>query len=390
MSIRIGIMLRAQNEKGGVGLYTRNIVSELLKLDRDNKYVLFCKEKGAAGPFAGFPNVTVRFVRGFNKAWWDQVAIPVACWREGIDVLFHPKFTAPLLAPCPVVMTVHGADWFVPEQAKFYKPLDIYYIRAFMPLYFRKSACVISVSQLTTDNFNRVLRLPSGKVRTVYLAPARHFHRVDDPELLKAVRTRYSLPERFILTLTKRGGGERKNLGRVFEAFADYHGRVEQPAALVVGGKDCHLFRGEYGLSSNGWGRDIQFPGWIDQDDLPAVYSLADLYLYPSNLEAFPVPITEAMACGTPIVTSDANGLREIAGDAALLVDPDDSGAIADAVFQIHSNPELRRELSRRGLARAQRYSWDECAVKTLDILTEAASARRLAPSRTSRGPQIE
>lgn len=381
MTIRIGIMLRALSEKGGIGVYTRNIVSELLKLDRENEYLLLYQKEEDVGAFSTFPNAKEKLVRGSNKAIWDQVAIPAACWREGLDVLFHPKFTVPMLAPCPTVMTVHGADWFIPEQAQFYRPLDVYYVRAFMPQYFRKCSFVISVSQLTTDNFNRVLRLPPDKVRTVYFGPARYFHRVADRERLEAVRSLYSLPERFILTLSKRGGQERKNLGRIFRAYRAYHARVDQPAALVVGGKDCHLFRDDYGLSENGYGRDIHFPGWIEQTDLPAIYSLADLYLYPSNLEAFPIPITEAMACGTPIVTSNANGLREIAGDAALLVNPEDASAIADAICRVHSDPEVRASLSRRGLARAQRYNWDDCAAKTLAILEDAASSRGAAPS---------
>ena len=114
----------------------------------------------------------------------------------------------------------------------------------------------------------------------------------------------------------------------------------------MIGGKDCHLFRAEYGAPEDGYGQDILFPGWIEQEDLPAVYSLADIYLYPSNLEAFPIPITEAMACGTPIITSNVNGLEEIAGDAAVLVDPSDAQAIADAMERILSDAGLRATLS--------------------------------------------
>ena len=238
-----------------------------------------------------------------------------------------------------------------------------------MPLYFKKCAVVISVSQITTDNFNQVLNLPPGKVKTVYFAPARHFKRVTDASILKKTKARYNLPEKFMLTLTKRGGGDRKNLGQIFKAYAHYHERSETPHKLVIGGKDCHLFRAEYGVPEDGYGRDILFPGWIDQRDLPAVYSLADLYLYPSNLEAFPIPITEAMACGTPIVTSNANGLEEIAGDAALLVDPRDAESIVEAMRQVLSDLELRTTLSAKGLARSRMFTWEACATKTLAIL---------------------
>ncbi len=367
-------MLRAFDEKGGVGVYTQNIVRELLTIDSSNDYVLFYRNAANIGLFAQHKNVTERVVRARNKALWDQIAIPYACWREKVDVVFHPKFTAPLLAPCKAVMVVHGADWFIPEQAQFYDRWDVRYIRTVMPLYFRKCAVVLSVSQLTTDNFNRVLNLPPDKVQTVYFGPARHFRQVTDVSVLQAVATRYDLPETFILTLTKRGGGDRKNLGQIFNAYALYHQQVETPYKLVIGGQDCHLFRDEYGVPNDGYGQDILFPGWIDQKDLPAVYSLAGLYLYPSNLEAFPIPLTEAMACGTPIVTSDVNGLEEIAGNAALLVDPRDAESIADAMCQVLSEPELRAKLSTKGLERSRTFSWETCAKETLGILESLAA----------------
>ena len=369
--MRIGLMLRAFDEKGGVGVYTRNIVEELLGFDRRNQYILFYRNREHLGRYSHYENVTERWVRGGSKAAWDQIAIPLACRREKVDVLFHPKFTAPLLAPCRVVMVVHGADWFIPEQAQFYGKLDVRYIRTVMPWYFRKCSVVISVSELTTENFNSVLRLPAGKVKTVYFGPARHFRRVTDRSELEQVRTRYDLPEEFVLTLTKRGGGTRKNLGKLLEAYARYHASVPNPQKLVIGGKDCELYRVEYSIPEDGYGADIVFPGWIDQQDLPAVYSLASLYLYPSNLEAFPIPLTEAMACGTPIVTSNINGLEEIAGDAALLVDPTNPQDIASALEEVLSDPTLSQSLSERGLERSKRFTWDRCARETLAILEQ-------------------
>jgi glycosyltransferase involved in cell wall biosynthesis len=372
--MRIGIMLRSIDEKGGVGVYTRNIVKELLQLDLKNKYVLFYANPANIGLFARHANVTERWVKGVNKAYWDQIAIPRACRSEKIDVIFHPKFTVPLFAPCKAVMVVHGADWLIPEQAQFYTWWDVKYMQVMLPLYFRKSSVVISVSQETTDNFNRLLDLSAGKVETVYFAPARHVNHITDPEILQSVRARYNLPEQFILTLTKRKGGGRKNLGQVFKAYARYHEQTSNPHKLVVGGKDCHLFRDEYGIPNDGYGRDILFPDWIDQADMPAVFSLADLYLYPSNLEAFPIPLTEAMACGTPILTSNVNGLKEIAGDAALLMDPSDTESISNGILQILSDPQLRESLSRRGLERSSLFTWDLCAQKTLALLEKVAA----------------
>ena len=372
--MRIGIMLRAIGEKGGVGVYTRNIAKELLRLDQRNEYILFYANPSDLGLFSNHQNVTERWLKATNKACWDQVSVPLACQQERIDLIFHPKFTLPLFAQCKAVMTVHGADWLIPEQARFYSYWDVKYMRLMLPLYIRKASAVISVSQETTDHFTQILRLPADKVQTIYFAPARHFRRITDPETLQQVKTRYSLPDRFILTLTKQRGAGRKNLGQVFQAYARYRDKTKSPHKLVVGGKDCHLYREEYAIPPDGYGQDISFPGWIDQADMPAVLSLASLYLYPSNLEAFPIPLTEAMACGTPILTSNVNGLKEIAGDAAMLVDPNDTDSIASGIAQILSDSELQDALARRGLERSYLFSWDLCARKTLALLEDIAA----------------
>lgn len=372
--MRIGMMLRAIDEQGGIGVYTRNLVKELLTIDGDNEYILFYQSTNRMGCYKDYDNVTELLVRGSNKAYWDQIAIPYACAKEKVDLVFHPKFTVPLFAPCKAIMVVHGADWFMPEQSKFYPWWDVQYIRTVMPLYFKKASVVISVSELTTQNFNQVLNLPPGKVKTVYFGPARNFRPISDQSILDKVSNTYRLPDKFIFTLTKLRGGTRKNLNQLLSGYALYHQKTDSPIKLVIGGKDCHLFRQEYGMPEDGYGGDIIFPGWIDQEDLPSVYSLADTFLYPSNLEAFPIPVTEAMACGTPIITSNVNGLKEIAGDAALYVDPKDPTAISESIYQMLGNDDLRSSLSAKGRERAENFNWETCARKTLSIIEGLAS----------------
>ena len=373
--MRIGVMLRVFEETGGIGVYARNLIPELLSIDKVNQYYLFYNNQEHIGLFAKHNNVTEILIKGKNKAIWDQLSVPFVCQQNQIDIVLHPKFTLPLFAPCKTVMVVHGADWFMPDQAIFYPKLDVTYIRTVMPLYFHKATAVISVSQLTTNNFNQVLNLPPGKIKTIYFAPAKHFKPVSDGETLQRVKNKYHLPKKFILTLTKRQGDKRKNLPKILQAYQQYHDTDPDPHKLVIGGKDCYLYRQEYGIPNEGYGRDILFPGWIDQSDLPAVYTMAGLFLYPSNLEAFPIPITEAMACGTPIITSDANGLKEIAGEAALFVDPQNTQAISAAIRSIIDDRNLRTDLERKGLERSALFNWEICARKTLELLTEVASS---------------
>jgi glycosyltransferase involved in cell wall biosynthesis len=238
-----------------------------------------------------------------------------------------------------------------------------------MPLYLKKASVVISVSKITTDDFQRILITPPGKVLTVYFGPAKYFKRVEDEATLSKIRFKYKLPHSFIFSLSKYGGDNRKNFDCLIESYRIYHRKTSMPCKLVVGGNDCDKFRRDYKIPMNGYGKDIIFPGWIEQADLPAVYSLASLYLYPSHLEAFPIPITESMACGTPIITSNMNGLKEIAGDAALLVSPDNAEELSEAIYRVLMDADLQKSLSAQGLARSQNYSWDKCAQETLAIL---------------------
>ena len=369
-------MLRALDEKGGIGVYARNLVEELLRLDRQNQYVLFYRHRRHLGRFNAYANVVECVVSSASQVMWDQVAVPYYCWRHGVDVVFHPKFTAPLLAPCPAVMVVHGADWLVPEQAQYYARVNVLLMRVLLPLYFRKCAVVVSVSRETTENFQMALKVPASKLRTIYFGPARHFRRITDAATLSEVRSRYQLPDRFILHLTKPAGAKRKNFGALLQAYAGYHARSLAPYKLVIGGQDCQRLRQAYAIPDDGYGRDIVFPGWLAQEDLPAVYTLAALYLYPSNLEAFPIPVTEAMACGTPVITSAANGLQEIAGDAALLVNPGDPAQIAEAINRVLSEAGLRAALSAKGLERARLFTWERCARDILCLLNGLAPLR--------------
>jgi len=370
-------MLRALDERGGIGVYTRGILRELLALDAEHTYVLYYRDPSNLGRHADRPNVVERVVPGHTNGLWDQVAIPRACRRDRVDVVFHPKFTVPVLAPCPTVMVLHGADWLIPEQARHYPKRNVLAMRILLPLWCRSADAILSVSELTTRNILAAVDLPAEKVTTTWFAPAPHFRRIDDADRLAEVRRRYELPERFVLTLSKPGGGSRKNAGTLLEAFRRLAPRAGHD--LVVGGRGCEQFRDEYAIPDEGWGTRVRFPGWIDQADLPAVYSQADVFLYPSNLEAFPIPLTEAMACGTPIVTSDANGLLEIAGEAALRVDPADPAAIAAAVERVLSDADLAARLSARGLERSRLFSWERCARQTLGVLTAVArgGARR-------------
>jgi len=369
--MKIGIMLRCVDEKGGIGVYTRNIVRELLEKDAENEYRLYYSNKANLGRYEGHKNAKERYVYAPNKAIWDQVAIPYVTKKENIDIIFHPKFTLPLITRARTVMVLHGADWFLPKYEKAYNELDVMYIKRFMPRYLKKASRAISVSNYCTEGFVGAFPWAKDKIQTIYFGPHKMFQPIVDPSVLAHVRLKYHLPEKFILTVIRYDPGTkntRKNFGGMIQAYKLGRERGIRHKFVVVG-KDCNLYADEYNVGDMGLAEDVIFPGYVEQSDLPALYSLADLYLYPTLIEAFPVPITEALACGCPIVTSHDTGLKEVAGDAAVLVNPTDPRAIADGLCRLLEDEQLRRSLRTRGFERAKRFSWDKCGRETLALL---------------------
>lgn len=371
--MRIGIMLRAYEERGGVGVYTRNITRHLVRAATSHEFVLYLGAPGHEEEFRDLPNVEVRVVRAPGKVLWDQLAMPYWFRRDRLDAIFHPKFTVPLLCPGRSVMVLHGAGWFIPETEQYWSRTTRLYARIMMPIYCRVAGAVAAVSDITREVFIERLGVAADKITTVYFAPGEQFGNRCDPAKIAAVRERYGLPEQFLFTISGGDRDDRKNFSSILEAFRHIH--AEQPCKLVVAGRDCEQFRQRYSIPDDGYGADILFPGWVDQLDLPAFYQLASVFVYPSNMEAFPIPITEALTSGTPTVTSNRFGLRELAGDGAMLVDPSNPQAVADAVLGLLGDASRREQLAARALERAKRFDWARCTRETLALI-ERAGAR--------------
>jgi glycosyltransferase involved in cell wall biosynthesis len=362
-SLKIGIMLRSIDERQGIGVYSRNLVDELLAMDRRNEYKLFYRDPSHLGFYSRYANVREIAIKSPNKFLWDQVAIPIAAYKENLDILFHTKFTVPLLASCKTVMTIHGASWFV--HPELYTKLDIAYIRAAMPFYCRKAAAILSNSALTTDDFIRFLNIPSEKLHTIPLGTSRDFRPIDDQLKLKAVCERYGLPRNFVLTVIKYD--PRKNFSNLIAAFRILRQRLEYK--MVVVGINCRRYIGEHGLDQDGILNDLVFLDWVNHDDLPAIYNLATCLFFPSVYEEFGLPSCEAMACGCPPVVSNTGALPDNVGEAGLIVNPFNPNEMADALERICANPELRADLARKSIERAKYFTWERCAKQTLDVL---------------------
>jgi glycosyltransferase involved in cell wall biosynthesis len=284
--------------------------------------------------------------------------------------LYHA--TEHLLLPLrrvPTVLTVHDLIYHLfPEH---HKPLNFWFLNRAMPLFVQRARAVIAVSESTKQDLIRCYGVHPDKITVVYEAAAPHF-RPASPEAIAAVRTRYGLPEGFILTV---GTIEpRKNLSRLLDALQRLRQKGDDARLVVVGSKGW-LFEGFFRrLEELQLGDAVLLPGYVPDADLPAVYSAATLCVLPSLYEGFGLSVLEAMACGTAVVCSRASSLPEVSGDAARYFDPTDVEEMAEAIGTVWHDEALRAEMGRRGLAQAARFSWARAAEETMAVYQRAMS----------------
>jgi glycosyltransferase involved in cell wall biosynthesis len=358
--------------EGGVKVYTQNVVRHLLEVDGRNRYVLLYSDASMLGGYAGYSNVEERCLRVPSKLMWDQAAVPLLARRESLDVVFNPKFSVPLFSRVPSVLVLQGSDWFVMPWGS--RRLDRLNHRLLVPGFCRRANAIIVVSNNIKHDLVKYLGVDPAKIRVVYYGLSPSFRPVRDPARLAEARRRYELPERFVLYVGQIYPA--KNFGGILRALARLKGRI--PHKLVVAGEPRSDYEEDLTLIDRlGLSGDVRFVGWVGQEELPTLYSLADVFLFPSLYEGFGIPLLEAMACACPIVTANVGSPPEVTDGAAVLVDPRDVEAIAQAVEAVVNDPQLRGRLVERGQARAREFTWEKCARETLEVLESLGDARR-------------
>jgi glycosyltransferase involved in cell wall biosynthesis len=362
--MKIGVMLRSLSDVGGPGEYTRSVLDALLRLDRVNQYYLFLPNASLAERYREFPNAHPVVLTTRPKLLFDQVSIPRAARKYGCDVIINLKHSVPLLTRARTIFVMHGADWLAFPQNYYF--FDRMYHKVSLPLFCLKADRIISVSHDATRIAVERLKLPPSQVATVYHGFRRDFHRVEDPERLARARTRYKLPERFILYVGRIY--PMKNVRGLVEAFARLRDRI--PHSLVIAGIKHYKTEPDFAAIDKYALHDRVIPtGFVEEEDLPALYSMADAFVLPSLYEGFGIPLLEAMACGCPIVTSKAGSCPEVVDGAGVLVDPRNSAEIAEGIYKVLTDRELAAELVRKGYQRVAQFSWEKCAQETLDVI---------------------
>jgi glycosyltransferase involved in cell wall biosynthesis len=367
--MRIGVMLRHfKRQPGGIGTYTNNLLNHLVKLDTINQYVFIYSDEDSVGSYSAYPNVEEIVIGSPSRLTWDQIALLSVVRSKRLDLIFNPKTSVPLFTNCKKIFVLHGGDWFAFPQN--YGILDRFYHRIAAPIYCQKADAIISVSNSATERIAGALRVDPGKLKTIYHGISDHFKPIEDGRALATVRQQYHLPDHFILYV-----GQiypMKNVGGIIRAFLNVRKRL--PHKLVLVGSPGPNSKSDLALINElQLQDDVILTGWIPDEHLPAMYNLADLFVFPSFYEGFGIPLLEAMACGCPIVTSNVETPVEVVDNAAILVDPSDVNSISEGIYEGLTNQGLRQDLIQKGFERVKNFSWEESARDTLALFEAVA-----------------
>jgi glycosyltransferase involved in cell wall biosynthesis len=377
LRMKIGIDARLVHyQLAGIGQYTLRLAEALTALDTEDTYIILQSRKDHT------PLVTGKAVR--QRAMWtpphhryEQWMLPLELWPLGLDLLHSPDFIPPFRRSCRSVITVHDLAFLrfpgllTEESQSYYGQIN----RAV-----RSADQIIAVSESTKRDLVSLVGADERKITVVYEAAGPLFRRVDGAAV-DAVRERYGVAGEYILFVSTIE--PRKNIPFLLQAYARMKEAWPEPGSmprLVLAGKKGWLYESIFAvLDELGLGQSVICTGGVAIDDLPALYSGALFFVLPSLYEGFGLPVLEAMSCGTPVITSNTSSLPEVAGDAAILIDPQDLVGLAATMQRLCQDEALRRQLSAHGLAQAKRFSWERAARETLAVYQEASRERRTA-----------
>ena len=356
----------------GIGTYIRNLLRQLARIDHDTEYVLLCQE--ADLDVAGQLGANFRTVLepSPNYSLREQIRVPWVLLRERPDVYHAPHYILPAGVRCRSVVTIHDCihlmfPQYLPNKAAYA------YAKASMWAAARRSHCILTVSEASKRDILHFFNVPPEKIEVVYNAIDEHFWVRPQEEDVARVRERYQLDHQFVLYVGNIK--PHKNLVRLIEAFADLRrGEFEEVKLLIIGDEISKLPALRRAVHRHKLHKHVRFLGYLSDQTLAILYRLASAFAFPSLYEGFGLPPLEAMASGTPVVTSNVSSLPEVAGGAAVLVDPYDVDSIADGLRRVLSDPALAAEMRRKGLERAREFSWARSVEKTRSIYQQIGS----------------
>ncbi len=364
----------------GSGQYLKYLVPALLQADDNLRLILISPKPfppaDAAHPRLALETAPTPFgnqAGNLAKVWFEQITFPRAARRLGADVAHVPYFGSPLSAGLPTVVTVHDLIPMVLPEYRGNWRVRLY--TSLVAAAAAQASIILADSEASRQDILRKLQVPPEQVRVVYLAPAPHFQPAQNWQQIVGIKKKYNLPDEFVLYL---GGYDvRKNVSALLHAYTWVSGTLHNDFPLVLAGKlpaeDTPFFPDPLRIARElGIEQYVITPGWIAEEDIPLLYAAATVFVYPSRYEGFGLPVLEAMACGTPVVTTNAASIPELAGAAAFQLDPSDTKHMAAPIIRLCTEEAAVDDLVERGFAQVEKFSWEKTAADTLLAYQEA------------------
>ncbi len=358
----------AVHHRAGIGRYTQELLAALVALDPAVTYSVFYNRPVDARPDPPADRLPALTVPWGDKPWRLRVLLshllrrPQDSLLPGIDLFHATDHLLPYLGRAPGIFTLYDVTYLLTDT---HATLNRAFLTLMMPRFLQHAHGVIAISESTRRDMLRHYRVDERKVRVIYGGVAPRFQPAT-PDVMAQVRQKYNLPEHFILAV---GTIEpRKNLVRLLEAYRSLLDRGSD-VGLVIAGRTGWRSEGFFErLAALRLAERVTLLGPFPDAELPALYSAADVLAFPSLYEGFGLPVLEAMACGTPVVASNTSAIPEVAGEASILVPPQDVAALAAALERVLADATLRADLRVRGLAQAARFTWQRSAEATLAL----------------------
>lgn len=374
--MKIGVDIRSLMDKNysGVSEYTFNLLNSLLAIDTKNEYILFYnsgKDISQRMPKFDYQNAKIIHRRYpnkiFNYLMQKCLGQPKIDQLLGVDIFFAPHINFfSLSANCKKIITAHDVS-FLKFRYFFSLRKNIWHYILNVKKIFKKFDQIIAISENTKNDLVEICDINPEEIKVIYSGVSDKYRLITDKDILNKTKIKYNLPDKFLLYL---GNLEpRKNVDSLITAFDNLKndGELKDYKLVMAGANGWKTDKIQKTWQAARFKDDIVFLGYIDNDDKPALYNLAAIFLYPTFYEGFGFPVLEAMACGTPVITSSVSSLPEIAGQAAVLIDPYKISDLEKSITLLTSNIELRNFYIKIGLIQAAKFSWQNTAKKYLN-----------------------
>lgn len=361
----------------GVEYYSLGLLNGLLRIDTQNTYIVFTNQPDLVKEhIPQSENLTIIEIKYLKtraaRICWEHTQLPRLSVKHKLHVLHCPSYICPLRKiSVPYVVTIH--DTIAIDHPQWCKETNALYFNLFMKAAAKKASRIISVSECSANDVKRNLNLPCSKVRTIYSGIDEIFRAGKNSSRCSEVRARYNLPERYILYV---GNIEpKKNIGTLLRVQKTLREKGLLHKLVIVGKRSWAAKAEIKEISRETVSGNVVCPGYVDRNDLPYVYQMTDVFVFPSLYEGFGFPPLEAMACGTPVISTRSGALAETVSDAALIVEPHDIKQITQAIFSMITDSSFRERHTRMGFKQSSMFNWDRAAEQTLSVYKEVSIA---------------